>query len=84
MLDQNRRAYVGEAADLAKRLRRYGGRADDQPNQRGMTTSNMRGRIRRTFRAGGSAEVYLLDFPVTQFPERETLDPGCKDCRIVL
>src|SRR3954468_16356672 len=60
-LDGNCRVYVGEAADLSRRLRRYGGRAGERPNQRGKTTSNMRGRIRRTYRAGGSAEVYLLE-----------------------
>jgi hypothetical protein len=83
-LGQTCRVYIGEAADLGRRLRRYGGRADERPNQRGMTTSNMRGRIRRTYRAGGSAEVYLLELPVRQVPERDALDPGCKDCRIVL
>jgi len=44
----------------------------------------MRGRIRRTCRAGGSAVVYLLDLPVKQLPDREALDPRCKDCRIAL
>ena len=84
ILGQSRRVYVGEAADLSRRLRSYGGRAKELPNQRGKTTSNMRGRIRRTYRAGGSAEVYLLELPVRQVPEREALDPGCKDCRIAL
>jgi hypothetical protein len=54
-LDHCCRVYIGEAADLRRRLHRYGGRADERPNQRGLTTSNMRGRIRRTYRAGGSA-----------------------------
>jgi hypothetical protein len=57
MLEQSHRVYVGEAADLGRRLHRYGGRADERPNQRGMTTSNMRGRIRRKYRAGGTAAV---------------------------
>jgi hypothetical protein len=84
MLGQSRRVYVGEAADLGRRLRSYGGRAEELPNQRGKTTSNMRGRIRRTYHAGGSAEVYLLEPPVRLIPEREALDTGCKDCRIAL
>lgn len=84
MLEQSQRVYVGEAADLGRRLHRYGGRADERPNQRGMTTSNMRGRIRRTYRAGGTAAVYLLGLPVEQVPEKEALDPSCKDCRIML
>ncbi len=83
-LDGSRRIYVGEAANLSRRLRRYGGRANERPNQRGMTTSNMRGRIRRTYRGGGSAMVYLLQLPIEQFPEREQLGSDCKDCRIVL
>ena len=78
------RIYIGEAEDLNRRLRRYGGRADEKPNQRGMTTTNMRGRIRRTCRAGGSAVAYLLELPIQHLPEREALDPHCKDCRIVL
>jgi hypothetical protein len=44
-LDDRYRVYIGEAEDLNRRLRRYGGRADEKPNQRGMTTTNMRGRI---------------------------------------
>ena len=43
-LDDRYRIYIGEAEDLNGRLRRYGGRADEKPNQRGMTTTNMRGR----------------------------------------
>src|SRR5262252_602286 len=53
------RAYVGEAANLRKRLRSYGGRGVDVPNERGRTTHNMKGRVRRTFRAGGNVTVYL-------------------------
>jgi hypothetical protein len=78
------RIYIGEAADLSRRLRRYGGRANERPNQRGKTTSNMRGRIRRTYRAGGSAMVYLLQLPIKQLPDREALGPRCKDCRVML
>ena len=83
-LDDRYRIYIGEAEDLNKRLRRYGGRADEKPNQRGMTTTNMRGRIRRTCRAGGRAAAYLLELPVKHLPERGALDLHCKDCRIVL
>jgi hypothetical protein len=82
-LEGRYRIYIGEAENLDKRLRRYGGQADEKPNRRGMTTTNMRGRIRRTHRAGGSAVVYILELPVKQLPEREALDPHCKDCRIV-
>jgi hypothetical protein len=84
MLGARYRIYIGEAEDLSRRLRRYGGQAAEKPNQRGKTTTNMRGRVRRTCRAGGGAVVYLLDLPVKQLPEREALDPRCKDCRIVL
>jgi hypothetical protein len=84
MLGARHRIYIGEAEDLNRRLRHYGGRAAEKPNQRGKTTTNMRGRIRRTCRAGGGAVVYLLDLPVKQLPEREALDPRCKDCRIAL
>jgi hypothetical protein len=83
-LDHRYRVYIGEAEDLGRRLRRYGGRADEKPNQRGMTTTNMRGRVRRTCRAGGGAVVYLLELPIKHLPEREVLDPHCKDCRIAL
>jgi hypothetical protein len=83
-LDRSYRIYIGEAADLSQRLRRYGGRPNERPNQAGKTTSNMQGRIRRTYRAGGSATVYLLQLPIKQLPQREALDPACKDCRIVL
>ncbi len=71
------RIYIGEAEDLNRRLRRYGGRADEKPNQRGMTTTNMRARIRRTCRAGGGAVAYLLELPIRHLPEREALDPHC-------
>jgi hypothetical protein len=84
ILEHSYRIYIGEAADLSRRLRRYGGRANERPNQRGKTTSSMRGRIRRTYRAGGSAMVYLLQLPLKQLPDREALGPRCKDCRIML
>jgi hypothetical protein len=84
ILDHRYRIYIGEAADLSGRLRRYGGQADEKPNQRGKTTTNMRGRIRRTCRVGGGAVVYLLELPIKHLPEREALDPYCKDCRIAL
>lgn len=84
IFDDRYRIYIGEAEDLNRRLRRYGGRADEKPNQQGMTTTNMRGRLRRTCRAGGSAIAYLLELPIKKIPEREALDPYCKDCRIVL
>jgi hypothetical protein len=83
-LSHRYRIYIGEAEDLSKRLRRYGGRAAEKPNQRGKTTTNMRGRVRRTCRAGGDVVVYLLDLPIKHLPEREDLDPHCKDCRITL
>jgi hypothetical protein len=83
-LDGRYRIYIGEARDLNRRLRSFGGRADEKPNERGMTTTNMRGRIRRTCRAGGGAVTYLLELPVKHLPEGEALDPHCKDCRIVL
>jgi hypothetical protein len=84
ILDHRYRLYIGEAADLNKRLRRYGGQAAEKPNERGMTTTNMRGRLRRTCRAGGSAIAYLLELPIQHLPKREALDPHCKDCRIAL
>ena len=84
ILDHRYRIYIGEADDLGRRLRRYGGWADEKPNQRGMTTTNMRGRVRRTCRAYGSVVVHLLELPIQHLPEREVLDPHCKDCRITL
>lgn len=83
-LDDRYRIYIGEAEDLSRRLRRYGGQADEKPNQRGKTTTNMRGRVRRTCRVGGGVVVYLLELPINHVPEREALDPYCKDCRIAL
>jgi hypothetical protein len=83
-LDHRYRIYIGETGDLRRRLRDYGGHADEKPNERGETTPNMRGRIRRTCRAGGGAVVYLLELPIKHLPEREELDQHCKDCRIAL
>jgi hypothetical protein len=83
-LDDRYRVYIGKAEDVNRRLRRYGGPADEKPNQREMTIRNMRGRIRRTCRTGGSAVACLLELPVKHLPEKEALDPHCKNCRIVL
>lgn len=78
------RVYIGEAANLHHRLRSYGGNALERPNERGRTTANTRGRIRRTYRAGGNAAVWSLRLPIQRSPEREPLDPAIKDCRIML
>jgi hypothetical protein len=83
-LDHRYRIYIGEAEELSRRLRRYGGQAAEKPNQRGKTTTNMRGRVRRTCRVGGDVVVYILELPIKHLPDREALDPHCKDCRIVL
>jgi hypothetical protein len=59
------RIYIGEAANLRKRLRSYGGRGTERPIERGKTTTNMRGRVRRVLRENdGSVEVYLLELPI--------------------
>jgi hypothetical protein len=84
MLDGRYRIYIGEAANLRKRLRRYGGRGAERPNQQGKTASKMKGRLRRSCRAGGTADVYLLRLPICSEPAMYTLDVGCKDCRITL
>jgi hypothetical protein len=83
-LDGRYRIYIGETVNLRRRLRDFGGRAEERPNQRGKTTTNMRGRVRRTCRAGGNVVVYVLELPVRQLSRRETLDPYCRDCRIML
>ena len=67
-LGDDTRTYVGEAADLSRRLRRYSGRPEERPYQRGMTSTNMRGRLTRTFCAGGKAVIYLLQLPLEQSP----------------
>lgn len=84
MLDGRYRIYIGEAANLRKRLRSYGGLGSERLSQRGRTTSNMKGRLRRACRAGGSADVHLLRFPISVEPSAHELDAGCKDCRITL
>ena len=83
-LGDDTRTYVGEAADLSRRLRRYSGRPEERPYQRGMTSTNMRGRLTRTFCAGGKAVIYLLQLPLEQSPARESLDPARKDHRIMI
>lgn len=37
------RIYIGEAANLTRRLRRYGGRGAEHPSRPGKTTTNMKG-----------------------------------------
>lgn len=83
-LGDDSRVYIGEAANLRSRLRSYGGSAVERPNEPGRTTENMLGRIRRTYRAGGSAAAWSLKLPIQLSPEREPLDPAIKDCRIML
>lgn len=78
------RAYVGEAANLRKRLRSYGGHGVEIPNERGRTTHNMKGRVRRTFRAGGDVTVYWLELPIALPEVLYELDPRDKDDRIML
>jgi hypothetical protein len=79
------RIYIGEAANLRKRLRRYGGRGAEHPNERGRTTSNMRGRVRRVLRENdGRVEVYLLELPIGSGQGLCENYPACKDCRIML
>ncbi len=79
------RIYIGEAANLRKRLRSYGGHGAEHPVQRGKTTTNMRGRVRRVLREmDGSAEVYLLGLPIDSANSMCEDYPACKDCRIML
>lgn len=79
------RIYIGEAANLRKRLRRYGGQGAEHAIQRGKTTTNMRGRVRRTLREDdGSVEVYLLQLPIDSGNALCEDYPSCKDCRIML
>ncbi len=79
------RIYIGEAANLRKRLRSYGGRGAERPIERGKTTTNMRGRVRRVLRENdGSVEVYILELPIDSgFALCENY-PACKDCRLML
>jgi len=82
--DQHR-IYIGEAANLRKRLRRYGGRGVERPPERGKTTTNMRGRVRRVMHDdGGSVEVYLLQLPIDSGYAMCDSYPKCKDCRIMI
>jgi hypothetical protein len=83
-LGDESRIYIGQTANLRSRLRSYGGNAAEQPNEPGSTTANMHGRIRRTYRAGGSAAVWTLKPPIERLPEREPLDPAIERCRIML
>ena len=64
-LGDDSRVYIGEAANLRFRLRSYGGNAMERPNERGSTTANMLGRMRRAYRAGGSAAVWALKLPMS-------------------
>jgi hypothetical protein len=78
------RIYIGEATNLRKRLRRYGGRGVERPPERGKTTTNMRGRVRRVLRDDGSVEVYLLQLPINSGYAMCDRYPQCKDCRIMI
>ena len=50
-----------------------------------MTTTNMRGRVRRVLREDdGSVEVYLLELPIDSGHTSSENDPDCKDCRVML
>lgn len=79
------RIYIGEAENLRKRLRSYGGHGAERPIERGKTTTNMRGRVRRVLRENdGSVEVYLLQLPIDSGSALCEHYPACKDCRIML
>jgi hypothetical protein len=79
------RIYIGEAANLRKRLRSYGGQGAERAIEPGKTTTNMRGRVRRTLRENdGSVEVYLLQLPIDSGYAMCEYYPACKDCRIML
>jgi hypothetical protein len=79
------RIYIGETANLRKRLRSYGGQGAERAIERGKTTTNMRGRVRRTLRENdGSVEVYLLQLPIDSGHAMCGDYPACKDCRIML
>lgn len=79
------RIYIGEAENLRKRLRSYGGHGAERPIERGKTTTNMRGRVRRVLRENdGSVEVYLLQLPIDSGYALCEHCPACKDCRIML
>jgi hypothetical protein len=73
------RIYIGEAANLRKRLRRYGGAGAERPPSRGKTTTNMRGRIRRVVRdTTGRVEIYVLELPVNSGYAMCDRHPECK------
>src|SRR5439155_5014129 len=79
------RIYIGEAANLRKRLRSYGGHGAERPIERGKTTTNMRGRVRRVLRENdGSVQVYLLELRLDSGHPVCEHYPACKDCRIML
>jgi hypothetical protein len=79
------RIYIGEAANLRKRLRRYGGHGGERPPERGKTTTNMRGRVKRVLRdSTGRVDLYLLQLPVNSRYAMCPRFPACKDCRIMI
>ncbi len=79
------RIHIGEAANLNRRLRRYGGRGAEHASQPGKTTTNMKGRVRRVLREhDGKMEVYLLELPARSGLAWCEHYPACKDCRIML
>jgi hypothetical protein len=79
------RIYIGEAANVRKRLRSYGGRGADHAIAQGMTTTNMKSRVRRVLRErDGSVEIYLLQLPIDAGQAMCEKYPACKDCRIML
>jgi hypothetical protein len=70
------RIYIGEAANLRKRLRSFGGRGAEHPIERGKTTTNMRGRIMLERIAISTA--YLRRVPLINehgFPKASPDDP---------
>jgi hypothetical protein len=79
------RIYIGETANIRRRLRSFGGRGAEHAIAQGMTTTNMKGRVRRVLReADGSVEVYLLQLPIDSGQAMCEQCPACKDCRIML
>jgi hypothetical protein len=79
------RIYIGEAVNLRRRLRSYGGHGAERPIERGKTTTNMRGRVRRVLREDdGIVEVYLLELPIDSGNALCENYPACKDCLLML
>jgi hypothetical protein len=79
------RLYIGEARNLRRRLRSFGGRGATYPIQPGKTTTNMKSRVRSALRQGdGSAEVHLLQLPLDAALATCEAFPDCKDCRVML